>query len=74
MVLHEYERAPVAQEERERCEGLSTGHLVESAAGVRDVEVFTERHIVLQHQADTVGVHPFLPENNNTHDRMECKP
>ena len=61
VVLHQHEGAPVAQGEVEGGEGLATLDVVEAAAGVGDVQVLGQRHVVLQHQPNPVRVHPLLP-------------
>ena len=48
--------------------GLATLQDVEAAAGVGDVEVAGERQVLLQHQADAMGVNPLLPDVGVQHD------
>ena len=63
VVVHEHEGGVIAQEEVECGDGLRTLHGMEAPARVRNVEVTSERLVMLQYHADSLGVHPLLPEN-----------
>ncbi len=61
VVLHQHKRAPISEEEVEGGQRLATRDTVKATAGVGDVKIFPQRHVVLQNEAETMDVEPFLP-------------
>lgn len=62
VILRQDKRAPLPKQNTERGQSLPTLYRREPRAGIWDLETLGELSIMLQHQANAMGVQPLLPK------------